>query len=76
MEEEVMEWEKCKRSDAKEIYRRSCVSTSLQIYCNDQLCKDMGCNSRRKNWFLAELFVAYGPRDYEAVWGNQYCTDR
>ncbi|MFQ6647593.1 hypothetical protein Gotur_021356 [Gossypium turneri] len=65
MEEDVMEWEKCKRRDEKESYRRSCVSTLLQIYCNDQLCKDMGCNSRRKNWFLAELFAAYGPKDYK-----------
>ncbi|MBA0829324.1 hypothetical protein Goarm_013936 [Gossypium armourianum] len=65
MEEDVLEWEKCKRRDEKESYRRSCVSTLLQIYCNDQLCKDMGCNSRRKNWFLAELFAAYGPKDYK-----------
>ncbi|XWS20855.1 hypothetical protein CRYUN_Cryun30bG0004700 [Craigia yunnanensis] len=67
MEEDVMEWAKCKIRDDKESYRRSCVSSSLQIYCNDQLCKDMGRNSRRKNWFLAELFVAYSPRDYKAV---------
>ncbi|XVE69618.1 hypothetical protein DITRI_Ditri10aG0004600 [Diplodiscus trichospermus] len=67
MEEDVMEWEKCKRSYEKESYRRFCVSSTLQIYCNDQICKDMGCNSRRKNWFLAELFVAYGPKDYKAV---------
>ncbi|OMP09687.1 Dimethylaniline monooxygenase, N-oxide-forming [Corchorus olitorius] len=67
MEEDVKEWEICKRNEVKERYRRSCVSPSLQIYCNDQLCKDMGCNSTRKNWFLAELFVAYGPKDYKSV---------
>ncbi|XVF35839.1 hypothetical protein REPUB_Repub19eG0005600 [Reevesia pubescens] len=67
MEEDVLEWEKYKRSEEKEHYRKSCVSALLQIYCNDQLCKDMGCNSRRKNWFLAELFVTYGPKDYKAV---------
>ncbi|OMO97599.1 Flavin monooxygenase FMO [Corchorus capsularis] len=67
MEEDVKEWEICKRNEVKESYRRSCVSPSLQIYCNDQLCKDMGCNSTRKNWFLAEVFVAYGPKDYKSV---------
>ncbi|KAK8683696.1 hypothetical protein V6N13_039747 [Hibiscus sabdariffa] len=67
MEEDVMEWEKCKRSDAEESHGRSCVSTLLQIYFNDQLCKDMRCNSRRKSGFLAELFEAYCPNDYKAV---------
>ncbi|GMJ14861.1 flavin-dependent monooxygenase 1 [Hibiscus trionum] len=66
MEEDVLEWEKCKRSDAEEGHR-SCVSTLLQIYCNDQLCKDMRCNPRRKSGLLAELFEAYCPNDYKAV---------
>ncbi|KAK9271036.1 hypothetical protein L1049_026625 [Liquidambar formosana] len=64
MEEQVMEWEKCIRRYACEAYKRICVTVLLQIYCNDQLCRDMGCNPRRKSWFLSELFSPYGPTDY------------
>jgi len=42
---------------ANESYQRSCVRVLLQIYCNDQLCKNMGFNPRRKKWLLAELFA-------------------
>ncbi|KAK6939068.1 Flavin monooxygenase-like [Dillenia turbinata] len=64
MEEDVIKWEKCSRSYAGKGYKRACVSVLLQIYCNDQICKDMGCNPRRKKWFLAELFAPYEPKDY------------
>ena len=65
MEDDALKWEEYMRRYAGQSYKRSCVSVLLQIYCNDQLCKDMGCNPRRKNWFLAELFAPYGPTDYK-----------
>ncbi|KAL0313903.1 UNVERIFIED_CONTAM: hypothetical protein Sangu_2234700 [Sesamum angustifolium] len=54
------EWRRYSLDD----YRRACVGAQLQIHCNDQLCKDMGCNPRRKKWFLPELFAPYHPADY------------
>jgi len=42
---------------ANESYQRSCVRVLLQFYCNDQLCKNMGFNPRRKKWLVAELFA-------------------
>uniref|UniRef100_F6I6S7 Flavin-containing monooxygenase n=1 Tax=Vitis vinifera TaxID=29760 RepID=F6I6S7_VITVI len=64
MEDDVMKWEKCNERYAGDGYKRSCVSVLLQIHVNDQLCRDMGCNPRRKRWFLPEMFAAYGPTDY------------
>ncbi|WCJ29929.1 Dimethylaniline monooxygenase [N-oxide-forming] 1 [Euphorbia peplus] len=46
--------------------RRACLS-NIHIWSNDQLCKDMGCESRRKNGFFADLFVPYGPTDYTGL---------
>lgn len=63
MEENVIEWDKFMKRYAKEYYRRSCLST-INTWYNDQLCRDMGCNPRRKNGFLADLFLPYGPEDY------------
>uniref|UniRef100_A0A7N2KT60 Flavin-containing monooxygenase n=1 Tax=Quercus lobata TaxID=97700 RepID=A0A7N2KT60_QUELO len=65
MEDDVIKREKFMRCYARQSYKRYCVNVLLQIYCNDQLCKDMGCNPRRKNWFLAKLFAPYGPSDYK-----------
>ncbi|KAL0324871.1 UNVERIFIED_CONTAM: putative flavin-containing monooxygenase 1 [Sesamum radiatum] len=64
MEEDAERWEKNGRRYSLDDYRRACVGAQLQIHCNDQLCKDMGCNPRRKKWFLPELFSPYHPADY------------
>lgn len=64
MEEETRKWKKCMERYAGDGYKRACVSVLLQIHVNDQLCRDMGCNPRRKIWFLPEMFAAYGPTDY------------
>ncbi|XP_059635721.1 probable flavin-containing monooxygenase 1 [Cornus florida] len=64
MEDDVQKWEKCMRRYACDSYKWSCVSVLLQIYCNDQLCRDIGRNPRRKKSFLSELFAPYGPTDY------------
>ncbi|EEF35124.1 probable flavin-containing monooxygenase 1 [Ricinus communis] len=63
MEKDVEKWDKFKKRYAGPYYKRSCIG-GLHIWYNDQLCKDMGWNSRRKKGFLAELFEPYGPMDY------------
>ncbi|XP_047047142.1 probable flavin-containing monooxygenase 1 [Lolium rigidum] len=63
MEESVAEWAKYKSRYNGKYLRRSCIST-VNIWFNDLLCKDMGCNPRRKKGFLAEWFQPYGPADY------------
>ncbi|KAI3465439.1 hypothetical protein Pfo_022102 [Paulownia fortunei] len=65
MEEDVQRWEKNARRYSCENYKRACVGVLLQIHCNDQLCKDMGCNPRRKKWLFPELFSPYQPADYK-----------
>lgn len=65
MEEDKIKWQKCMAYYAGESgYKRFCVSVLLQIYSNDQLCKDMGCNPWEKKWLLSELFSPYCPSDY------------
>ncbi|RLM73926.1 putative flavin-containing monooxygenase 1 isoform X3 [Panicum miliaceum] len=63
MQNDVLEWEKYMKRYAGRYFRRSCVGL-LHIWYNDQLCRDMGCNPRRKKGFFADLFGIYGPRDY------------
>ncbi|XP_028550508.1 probable flavin-containing monooxygenase 1 [Dendrobium catenatum] len=66
LENNIMEWDKYYKKysgSSKECYRRSCI-TPVNIWYNDQLCKDMGCNPRRKKGFFADLFHPYGPTDY------------
>jgi len=63
MEKSVAEWAEYKNLYNGKYFRRSCISTT-NIYLNDLLCQDMGCNPKRKNGFLAEWFQPYGPADY------------
>lgn len=63
MQKDVLEWEKFMKRYSSQYFRRSCIGI-LNIWYNDQLCKDMGCNPRRKSGFFAELTEVYGPGDY------------
>uniref|UniRef100_J3MZV4 Flavin-containing monooxygenase n=1 Tax=Oryza brachyantha TaxID=4533 RepID=J3MZV4_ORYBR len=64
MEESVAEWGRyMRRSGGAEHFRRSCLA-SVGIWYNDQLCRDMGCNPRRKKGLLAEWFHPYVAVDY------------
>jgi len=65
MEKDVGSWDKYMKTYSGEYYRRSCIG-ALHIWYNDQLCKDMGWNPKRKKGFFAELFEPYGPMDYAA----------
>lgn len=64
MEKDIAKWDEyLKEYSGKKYYRRSCIG-ALHIWYNDQLCKDMGRNPKRKNGVIAELFQPYGPWDY------------
>ncbi|KAM3376733.1 hypothetical protein P3S68_009146 [Capsicum galapagoense] len=64
MEKDTAEWDKYKkRNSYNKYYRGSCIA-ALHVWHNDQLCKDMGWNPKRKKGFWAEWFEPYGPMDY------------
>jgi dimethylaniline monooxygenase (N-oxide forming) len=58
-----MEWAEFMKRYAKEHYRKSCLSI-INTWYNDQLCRDMRCNPRKKSGFLADFFLPCGPEDY------------
>ncbi|KAE9603452.1 hypothetical protein Lal_00008230 [Lupinus albus] len=66
MKNDVRKWEEYMKKYTRNYYRRSCISV-LHIWYNDQLCKDMGWNPKRKKGFFAELFQPYGPMDYSSA---------
>jgi dimethylaniline monooxygenase (N-oxide forming) len=63
MQKDVLEWEKYMKRYSGRYFRRSSILI-LHNWYNDQLCRDMGCNPRRKKGFLSDLFEVYGPGDY------------
>lgn len=65
MEKDISKWEQYLKQYLGEYYKRTCIG-ALHIWYNDQLCKDMGWNPRRKKGMFAELFEPYGPMDYVA----------
>ncbi|KAJ9141065.1 hypothetical protein P3X46_031645 [Hevea brasiliensis] len=65
MEKQVSIWENFMKKHIGNS-RRACIS-NIHIWGNDQLCKDMGCEPRRKKGFFADLFAPYGPTDYAGL---------
>lgn len=63
MEKNVKQWDEYAKQYAGEYYRKSCIG-ALHLWYNDQLCKDMGWNHKRKKGMFAELFEPDGPMDY------------
>ncbi|KAL6900836.1 hypothetical protein ACP4OV_005512 [Aristida adscensionis] len=63
MQKDVLEWEKYMKRYSGKYFRRSSIGI-LHNWYNDQLCRDMGCNPRRKKGFFKDLFEVYGPGDY------------
>ncbi|KAL0315472.1 UNVERIFIED_CONTAM: putative flavin-containing monooxygenase 1 [Sesamum radiatum] len=67
MEEDIKKWEKyMKRYSGNGKFRRACIG-GVPIWYNDQLCKDIGSNPRRKKGFLADLFEPYALADYKEL---------
>ncbi|XP_052198767.1 probable flavin-containing monooxygenase 1 [Diospyros lotus] len=65
MEKEIVEWENYMKRYAGKYFWKTCIS--IPIWCNDQLCRDMGREPRRKKGLFAELFEPYGPLDYSGL---------
>ncbi|CAA0819949.1 Probable flavin-containing monooxygenase 1 [Striga hermonthica] len=64
MEKEIKSWDEfMKRYAGNGKFRRSCIG-GAHIWYNDQLCKDIGFNPRRKKGLMSELFEPYGVGDY------------
>jgi len=69
MQKDVLEWEKYMKRYSGRYFRRSSILL-VHTWYNDQLCRDMGCNPRRKKGFFSELFEVYGPGDYANLLSN------
>ncbi|XP_038699237.1 probable flavin-containing monooxygenase 1 isoform X2 [Tripterygium wilfordii] len=62
MEKDVVVWENHMKKYSGKYFMKGCAL--FTIWYNDQMCKDMGCKSRRKNGFFAEWFEPYSAMDY------------
>ncbi|KAI4977381.1 hypothetical protein ZWY2020_057293 [Hordeum vulgare] len=63
MHRDALEWEKFLKRYSHGEFRAASIGL-LNNWYKDNLCRDMGCNPRRKNGLLAELFEVSGPSDY------------
>ncbi|KAL7136908.1 hypothetical protein ABFS83_10G061200 [Erythranthe nasuta] len=61
LDQTTQEMEIMKRSTR--FYKRSCIST-FSINHTDEICKEMGWKSWRKNSWISEAFTPYNSRDY------------
>lgn len=62
LEQTTKEIEVMKRTTR--FYKRHCIST-FSINHDDEICKEMGWSSWRKNSWLLEVFSPYTSQDYE-----------
>ncbi|XAR56229.1 Flavin-containing monooxygenase [Bertholletia excelsa] len=63
MEKDIAKWDKFQKDAAGKYFHRSCSGT-IHVWANDQICKDMGWNPKRKKGFFANLFDPYLPTEY------------
>ncbi|KAJ0635668.1 putative flavin-containing monooxygenase [Helianthus annuus] len=63
MEKDIARWDEYMKQSIEEYHYRSSVG-ALEIWYNDQLCKDMGMSRLRKKGPFANLFEPHGPLDY------------
>ncbi|KAK8647064.1 hypothetical protein V6N13_120822 [Hibiscus sabdariffa] len=71
MEKDVKLWEDYFKNYAIDKYSdRSCM-VMVQLWYNDQLCRDMECEPRRKKGIIAELFEPYLAKDYAGLTAKQ-----
>lgn len=70
IEKDVTMWENGLKQYSGKYFGRSCYAT-VHFWYNDHLCKDMGCNPRRKKGILAEWFVPHLPTDYAGLTINK-----
>ncbi|KAK9052086.1 hypothetical protein SSX86_028714 [Deinandra increscens subsp. villosa] len=63
MKKDIARWDEYMKQSSGEYHYRSSVG-ALEIWYNDQLCKDIGMNRMRKDGLFANLFEPYGPTDY------------
>ena len=66
MERSVAEWGEYVKRHAFVDGEGPCISAANTWY-NDELCRDMGYNPRRKKGILAEWLQPYGPADYAGI---------
>jgi dimethylaniline monooxygenase (N-oxide forming) len=66
MEEEANMWAGHIKQVTGRYSRRAWIS-NFSTYYNDQPCKDMGYNPRRKKGLLTDLFIPYTPTDYSSL---------
>ncbi|XP_076937146.1 putative flavin-containing monooxygenase 1 [Bidens hawaiensis] len=63
MEKDIARWDEYMKQSTGEYHYRSSIG-ALEIWYNDQLCKDMGMKRLRKNGPFANVFEPHGPTDY------------
>ncbi|KAJ0737434.1 putative flavin-containing monooxygenase [Helianthus annuus] len=66
MQIDITRWDEYMKQSSGEDHHRSFLG-AMEIWYNDQLCKDMGVNPMRKKGLLANLFEAHGPIDYAQI---------
>ncbi|XP_076949762.1 putative flavin-containing monooxygenase 1 [Bidens hawaiensis] len=63
MEKDVEKWDALIKRVSGEYYYNSSFC-GLEIWYNDQICKDIGMNPMRKKGLFSNIFQSYGPSDY------------
>ncbi|KAK9023737.1 hypothetical protein V6N11_003939 [Hibiscus sabdariffa] len=71
MEKDVKLWEDFFKNHAVDKYSNTSCMVTIQLWYNDQLCRDMECEPIRKKGIIAELFEPYLAKDYAGLTAKQ-----